>query len=215
MLPSWSYIRANTARGSVGTEHYLVIPHHGYTIFMAAHATALAPPAQACTQLLDILENAVHASKSEWLFLRELRVGTGHRNNSAQRLDAFALNCLPHLGMKRVCYEVKTSRADFLSELKKPLKRRMGMRYSNEFYFVTPAGLITTAELPVECGLIEAGHATFEEWRLLIKRQAGFFHFDPERRAYCMVTVPAPWRDTARPHLAANRGDATQPAPLF
>ena len=40
--------------------------------------------------------------------------------------------------MKRVCYEVKTSRADFLSELKQPLKRRIGMRYSNEFYFVTP-----------------------------------------------------------------------------
>jgi hypothetical protein len=26
--------------------------------------------------------------------------------------------------MKRVCYEVKTSRGDFLSELKRPLKRR-------------------------------------------------------------------------------------------
>lgn len=40
--------------------------------------------------------------------------------------------------MKRVCYEVKISRADFLSELKQPIKRRIGLRYSNEFYFVTP-----------------------------------------------------------------------------
>jgi hypothetical protein len=40
--------------------------------------------------------------------------------------------------MKRVCHEVKTSRGDFLSELKHPIKRRIGMRYSNEFYFVTP-----------------------------------------------------------------------------
>jgi hypothetical protein len=83
--------------------------------------------------LIDILEAALHASKSEWTFLRELRVGTGHRNNvtptmGAQRLDAFALNCLPHLGMKRVCYEVKTSRGDLRSELKRPLKRRIGMR---------------------------------------------------------------------------------------
>ena len=61
--------------------------------------------------------------------------------------------------MKRVCYEVKTSRADFLSELKRPLKRRIGMRYSNEFYFVTPAGLISLAEIPPECGLVEAGFA--------------------------------------------------------
>src|SRR3954447_3346606 len=82
--------------------------------------------------LLDVLERCLHSSNSEWLFLRELRVGTGHRNSFAQRLDAFALNCLPHLAMKRVCYEVKVSRADFLGELKHPLKRRIGLRYSNE-----------------------------------------------------------------------------------
>jgi hypothetical protein len=149
--------------------------------------------------LLDILERAIHASPAEWLFLRELRVGTGHRNQSAQRLDAFALNCLPHQGMKRVCYEVKVSRADYLGELKHPLKRRIGMRYSNEFYFVTPAGMLDRSEVPVECGLIEAGTATYQEWKSLIKRHAGFFTFDPERCEYCMLTVPAPWRDTPGP----------------
>jgi hypothetical protein len=146
-----------------------------------------------------MLERGLHAGRSEWLFLRELRVGTGHRNNSAQRLDAFALNCLPHLQMKRVCYEVKTSRADFLNEMKQPLKRRIGMRYSNEFYFVTPCGLLAPPDVPVDCGLIEAGNATFEEWKLLIKRHAGFFNFDAERKEYCMITVPAPWRDTPGP----------------
>ena len=150
-------------------------------------------------RLLDILERSLHASKSEWLFLRELRVGTGRRNSSAQRLDAFALNCFPHLGMKRVCYEVKTSRADYLGELRQPLKRRIGMRYSNEFYFVVPGGMLSVDEVPAECGLIEAGNATFEEWRVLIRRQAGFFFFDPERCEYSMVTVPAPWRDTPGP----------------
>jgi len=149
--------------------------------------------------LLDIVERAMHAAPSEWLFLRELRVGTGRRNGNAQRLDAFALNSLPHTAMKRVCYEVKTSRADFLAELKRPLKRRIGMRYSNEFYFVTPARLVEVAEIPPECGLIEAGLATPEEWRLLISRQAGFFSFDPGTRQYCMIAVPAPWRDTTGP----------------
>ena len=149
--------------------------------------------------LIEIIERAMHAAASEWLFLRELRVGTGRRNGGAQRVDAFALNTLPHMAMKRVCYEVKTSRADFLSELKRPLKRRMGMRYSNEFYFVTPAGLAAVGEIPPECGLVEAGYATFEEWKGLISRHAGFFHYDPERRSYCMITVPAPWRDTPGP----------------
>ena len=31
------------------------------------------------------------------------------------------------------------------------------MRYSNEFYFVTPAQLVDIAEIPAECGLMEAG----------------------------------------------------------
>jgi len=149
--------------------------------------------------LLDIVEGAMHAARSEWLFLRELRVGTGRRNGNAQRLDAFALNSLPHTAMKRICYEVKTSRPDFLAELKQPLKRRIGMRYSNEFYFVTPARLVEIAEIPAECGLIEAGLATSEEWRHLMTRQAGFFSFDPGTGKYCIIRVPAPWRDTPGP----------------
>ncbi len=73
------------------------------------------------------------------------------------------------------------------------------MRYSNEFYFVVPGGMLEPREVPPECGLIEAGQATVEEWRTLIKRQAGFFQFDPDRGEYCMVTIPAPWRDTPGP----------------
>ncbi len=64
--------------------------------------------------MLDILQICPHANSSEWIFLRELRIGTGYHRNSAQRLDAFALNCYAHTLMKRVCYEIKTSCADFL-----------------------------------------------------------------------------------------------------
>jgi hypothetical protein len=141
----------------------------------------------------------MHATQSEWLFLRELRVGTGRRNGDAQRLDAFALNSLPYTGMKRICYEVKISRGDFLAELKHPLKRRIGMRYSNEFYFVTPPDMVEVREIPAECGLIEAGLATVEEWKTLMSRQAGFFDFDPQTQEFCLIRVPAPWRDTPGP----------------
>jgi len=47
--------------------------------------------------------------------------------------------------MKRICSEVKMSRADYLCELKHPLKRRLEMRYSNEFYFVVPGGILQLA----------------------------------------------------------------------
>jgi len=153
-------------------------------------------------QLLDIIERALHPPSNEWIFLREVRIGTGFRRGSLgqlQRLDAFALNAYAHTGMKRVCYEVKTSRADFLGELKQPLKRRIGMRFSNEFYFVTPVDMVKASEIPHECGLIEAGFAEPDIWREIIKRQSGFFHYDAEAKAYCVLTIPAPWRDTPGP----------------
>lgn len=149
--------------------------------------------------ILDLVEAALHSKKGEWLFLRELRIGTSLRSQSAQRLDAFALNCLPHLGMKRICYEIKNSRADLLVELRRPLKRRIGMRYSNEFYFVTPAGLMALEELPVECGLIEVGRATTEESQWLVRSHPGIFYIDAGTGLYCQVSVPAPWRETPGP----------------
>jgi hypothetical protein len=60
--------------------------------------------------------------------------------------------------MRRVCYEVKASRADFLCEMKQHLKRRIGLRYSNEFYFVTPVGLLRSSELPIDAGLSKLEH---------------------------------------------------------
>ena len=165
---------------------------------------AIAPIDPACTEispsiLLDAVETCCHSRTSEWIFLRELRVGTGFQNSAAQRLDAFALNCFAHTAMKRVCYEVKTSRADFLCEMKQPLKRRIGLRYSNEFYFVTPVGLLTIAEIPVECGLIEVGVFSGEERRQLAAEAKLMMQFDPNHCVHCRVTVPASWRETPGP----------------
>jgi hypothetical protein len=160
---------------------------------------AVEEPALTVAAMLDTLECCLHGSRSEWIFLRELRIGLGHRGHAMQRLDAFALNCLPHLASKRVCYELKTSRADFLSEVKRPLKRRIGMRYSNEFFFVTPDQLLTVDEVPVDCGLIEVGFAGTDESKEALRRRPAPFFFDPERSCYCVVTVPAPWRDTPGP----------------
>jgi hypothetical protein len=65
-----------------------------------------------------------------------------------------------------------------LCEIKQPLKRRIGMRYSNEFYFVTPAGLLNTSELPIECGLVEVGAFGHDE-RSIVHAQSGtLVHFE-------------------------------------
>jgi hypothetical protein len=151
------------------------------------------------TVLLDVVESCLHRSTTEWIFLRELRVGTGFHGSAAQRLDGYALNCLPHTSMCRICYEVKTSRADFLCEMKQPLKRRIGLRYSNEFYFVTPAGLLNTSELPIECGLVEIGAFAAGERSLVHVQPGSLISFDPNHEIHCRLTVPAPWRETPGP----------------
>jgi len=46
---------------------------------------------------------------------------------------------------------------------------------------------------------LSARIATADEWKGLIRRRAGFFSFDPDTWHYCMITVPAPWRDTPGP----------------
>jgi hypothetical protein len=149
--------------------------------------------------MLDVIESSLHIRKSEWIFMRELRVGTGRSRTSLQRLDAYALNCLPHQGMKRVCYEVKASRSDFLCEMKTPLKRRIGMHLSNEFFFVTPPGLLSLDEVPTSCGLIEVGKAITSESKQLVRTHPGFIQLDPASALYCIVCFPAPWRDTSGP----------------
>ena len=96
------------------------------------------------------------------------------------------------------------------------------MRFSNEFYFVSPAGMLSPPEIPVECGLIEIGTAGTEESRRLVRSHNGFFYINAETSIYLMVNVPAPWRDTPGPtwQLAASmlRNQARQiegrPPPL-
>jgi len=90
-----------------------------------------------------------------WAFFAELRIGTGYGREAEQRIDAWAMALWPSAQFKRVAYEVKISRSDFLREIKDPGKRRRAMVFSNEFYFATPFGLLKESEIPPECGLVE------------------------------------------------------------
>lgn len=92
-------------------------------------------------------------SAREWLLWTEVAMTTGARNSGF--VDAFVIHQWPTGTYRRVAYEIKVSRADFLREIKAPMKRRPGLCWSNEFYFVTPPGLVRPDEVPPECGLRE------------------------------------------------------------
>lgn len=106
-------------------------------------------------QVLDVLERTRHAG-DEWLFLRELRLGTGYsRDNCDQRMDAWVMHFWPSKSNISIAYEVKVTRSDFRHEIRKPAKRKHALLWSNRFSFVAPSGVIPHAEVPPECGLIE------------------------------------------------------------
>ena len=90
-----------------------------------------------------------------WVTFTEFRCGTGFGKRSEQRMDLYAIHAYPSQQNKRMAFEVKVSRQDFLHELEDPLKRRGALLLSNQFYFVTPVGLVDAKEIPIECGLIE------------------------------------------------------------
>jgi len=93
--------------------------------------------------------------REHWHLAFELRTGTGYKVDANSFLDAFAMHEFPSKGLARVTYEIKVSRSDFLRELKKPRKRRIGLKFSNKFWFITPPGVAKPEEIPAECGLLE------------------------------------------------------------
>jgi hypothetical protein len=98
-----------------------------------------------------------------WVFFKELRAGTGWGKRSEQRIDVWAIHPHPSRHVERIAFEIKVCRQDFLNELKDRLKRRGALLLSNRFYFVTPVGLVSPEEIPIECGLTEIAQGSKNE----------------------------------------------------
>lgn len=90
--------------------------------------------------------------KQAWLFVEEFANSYGF--NWTRHYDVFCIALWEKLGHERRVYEVKVSRSDFQSEIKKPQKRQSALANSNTFYFATPYGMVDKDEIPEECGLI-------------------------------------------------------------
>jgi len=124
----------------------------------------------------------------EWAYLPQVRTRTGYSRtfgsdlDSERYLDAFAMNCYRGKGYRRVGYEIKVSRSDWLRELEDPRKRAQGYFLCHEFWFALAPGvykpddewsLQTPRRLRLEnpldgCGVIEVA----EDGALKIVRKA-------------------------------------------
>jgi hypothetical protein len=70
--------------------------------------------------------------------------------------------------------EVKVSRADFLADAKKPHRQRPEIGLGRWRYYLTPRGLLTSADLPEGWGLLEP----YRKGSLSVRRKSSYFEPD-------------------------------------
>jgi hypothetical protein len=128
-----------------------------------------------------------------WLVLDEFPLEGGRRTIGTPRIDVLAIKTGQggrHKPLTRIAFEIKVSRADFLSEQRNPEKRRKAYAICDEYWFAVPEKLVEKHEVPPECGLIWAvpwlaGPCVIKSARRLNSdRPSPFFMTDLARRAY-------------------------------
>lgn len=85
----------------------------------------------------------------EWALFHEVAEATGM---AQRRIDAVAMNLWESRGLSIHAFEIKISRADWLRELRNPLKAEGIIRNCDHFWVVAPAGIVGPGELPPTWG---------------------------------------------------------------
>lgn len=102
----------------------------------------------------EIVE-ALSKSLGDAIFATELAFCQG-----ARRCDLWTISANSSAGFKARAYEIKISRADFRRDT--AIKQREARLFSDQFFYVTPAGLIRSEEVPDWAGLIEYAAGKFK-----------------------------------------------------
>ena len=88
------------------------------------------------------------------VWIDELRTKCG-LGGGERYIDLWGIRANADQGCTSYTFEIKVSRADFQRDLKQPSKQDGARALSNEFYFVTPPGLLKPEEIPDWAGLME------------------------------------------------------------
>lgn len=104
------------------------------------------------TDILRILSEKY--AEPEYIVLTHVRSSTGFRDLEWRTADAMICSCWPSRGHEIWGVEVKVSRSDFLSEVKRPEKAEKIAQYCHRWYIATPDGLVKPSELPKGWGLL-------------------------------------------------------------
>jgi hypothetical protein len=111
-------------------------------------------PGASLSPAQEIVE-ALAASLGDAIYATELAFCQG-----ARRCDLWTISANSSAGFKARAYEVKVSRADFRRDT--AVKQREARLFSDQFFYVAPAGLIRPDEVPDWAGLIEYRDGKFK-----------------------------------------------------
>ena len=121
-----------------------------------------------------------HFSKAQGVtWLPQQRMGCGYGNDFERTIDVFGIATTKP--WTRFCVEIKRTRADFLADIRQPLKQRRARLICNQFYYLAPKGVLAPDDVPLWAGLAEAYGKTDR--------------FDP----HITIVTEAPWFDTSPP----------------
>jgi hypothetical protein len=140
--------------------------------------------------LAQQIVEALAASLGDAIYATELAFCQGIR-----RCDLWTISANSSAGFKARAYEVKISRADFRRD--NAIKQREARLFSDQFFYVTPAGLLKPDEVPDWAGLIEYTDGSFK------------------------TIIPAPYRDKDAPtwelvvSLIRNSGNVNRDTDLL
>ena len=107
----------------------------------------------------ELILKALKQHYSTWgrgrtnICLPELRLGSGYCGVAQRRIDFFVISS--NAGNETTAFEIKVTRQDFKKDINDDLKQRGARLYANNFYYVTPKGLLKPEEVPLWAGLIE------------------------------------------------------------
>ncbi|MEW9535664.1 MmcB family DNA repair protein [Agrobacterium radiobacter] len=138
----------------------------------------------------EILDVLIAGCDESMIWASELALSTG-----ARRCDFWTIAPWQSKGYLATAYEIKVSRADYRRDTHE--KQREARLFSDRFYYVTPAGMLKTHEIPDWAGLIEISEGTRK------------------------IIVPAPLRDKDAPSwelivsLLRNSGQIRRDADLI
>jgi hypothetical protein len=107
------------------------------------------PPELNHSELIDAAA-ARHDPERGWFFVRDTSLAYSRRI-----YDGIAIPMWRSAGSGPIGYEAKTSRADWLGEIKDPTKREDLSAICQQFIFITCKGVAKKEEVPVDCGLLE------------------------------------------------------------